>query len=190
MLDMLNTIIYQPIFNSLLLLQKTLPGNELGFAIIILPVAIKGLLFTPSLTAIRASRQLQELQPKLKAIQEKYKNDKEQLAREQMKLYKDSKVNPLSSCLPTILQLVVFIYLYQVFINGLKIDAEGLLQADQMKNVYPALRDYFSHNPINTMFLNFVNMAANHNIILAVLAGASQFWQTKMLAAPKEPNIS
>lgn len=189
MLDILNTIVYQPIFNGLLFLQKTLPGNDLGLAIIILTIVIKSVLFTPSLAAIRASRQLQTLQPKLKAIQEKYKDNKEQLAREQMKLYKESKVNPLSSCLPTILQLVVFIYLYQVFINGLKVDGAGLLEAEQLKNVYPSLRDYFASHPINTMFLNFVNMAAKHNIILAVLAGASQFWQTKMLAAPKEPKI-
>ena len=189
MLGILNTIIYQPIFNGLLFLQKTLPGHDLGISIILITVVIKTLLFTPSLAAIRASRQLQTLQPKLKAIQEKYKNDKETLAKEQMKLYKDSKVNPLSSCLPTVLQLVVFIYLYQVFINGLKIGTDGLLQAEQLKNVYPALRDYFATHVINTMFLGFVSLTAKHNIILALIAGASQFWQSKMLAAPKEPKI-
>lgn len=186
-MNFLTLIIYQPIFNSLLFVQKFLPGHDLGVAIIIITLVIKTLLFTPSLSAIRASRHLQELQPKLKALQEKYKNNKEELAKEQMKLYKDSRVNPLSSCLPTVLQLVVFIYLYQVFINGLKIDTHGLLEASQVKNVYPALRDYFTTNPINTMFLNFVDLTKAHNIILAVLAGASQFWQSRMLAHPKEP---
>ena len=188
-MNIFTTILFQPLFNGLLFLQKVIPGHDLGVAIIILTVVIKALMFTPSLSAIKSSRQLQELQPRLKEIQEKYKDNKEQLAQEQMKLYKESRVNPLSSCLPTILQLVVFIYLYRVFINGLKIDSHGLLAASELKNVYPALRSYFTTHPINTMFLHFVDLTKAHNYIFALLAGASQFWQTKMLATPKEPKI-
>lgn len=181
--------IFQPLFNGLLFLQKVLPAHDLGLAIILLTLVIKAILYVPSLSGIRASRQLQVLQPQLKALQAKYKDNREQLAQEQMKLYKESKVNPFSSCLPLLIQIPIFIGLYQVFISGLKIDANGILVTSELHKVYPALRAYFDHTSINTMFLGFINLAHNHNVILALLAGLSQFWQTKMLAAPKEPKI-
>lgn len=184
--------IFEPLFNGLLYIQKILPGHDLGVAIILLTLVIKAILYAPSLSGIRASRQLQVLQPKLKAIQTQYKDNKEKLAQEQMKLYKDSKVNPLSSCLPLLIQIPFFIGLYQVFISGLKIDDAGVLGSAELKHVYPFLRGYYESTPINTMFLGFVNLVGEKgaaNIVLALLAGATQFWQTKMLAAPKEPHI-
>lgn len=184
--------IYEPLFNGLLFLQKILPGHDLGLSIILLTLIIKAALYIPSLSSIRASRQLQTLQPQLKRIQEQYKNDREKLAQEQMKLYRESKVNPLASCLPLIIQIPFFIGLYQVFINGLKIDEQHILQAAQLEHVYPALRAYYEHTPINTIFLGFINLAKAGGVaglVLAVVAGAAQFWQTKMLAAPKEPHI-
>lgn len=185
--------IFEPLFNALLYIQQILPGHDMGIAIILLTLVIKAALYAPSLSGIRASRQLQTLQPKLKAIQTQYKDNKEKLAQEQMKLYKDSKVNPLSSCLPLLIQIPFFIGLYQVFIAGLKIDTgSGLLHADALKHVYPFLRGYYESTPINTIFLGFVNLVGQKgvaNIVLALLAGATQFWQTKMLAAPKEPHI-
>lgn len=184
--------IFEPLFNALLFIQKILPGHDLGVAIILLTLLIKAALYIPSLAGIRASRQLQTLQPKLKAIQVQYKDNREKLAQEQMKLYKESKVNPLSSCLPLIIQVPFFIGLYQVFISGLKINEAGLLHTDVVKHVYPFLRTYYEQTPINTMFLGFVDLAKAHgiaNIVMAVIAGAAQFWQTKMLAAPPEPKI-
>lgn len=184
--------IFEPLFNALLYIQKILPGHDLGIAIILLTLVIKVALYIPSLSGIRASRQLQTLQPKLKAIQAQFKDNKEKLAQEQMKLYKESKVNPLSSCLPLLIQIPFFIGLYQVFISGLKIDQNGILGADTLKHVYPFLRGYYETTSINTMFLGFVSLVGKKgiaNIVFALLAGATQFWQTKMLAAPKEPNI-
>lgn len=182
-----DVVIYDPILNALLYLQRALPGHDMALAILLLTLAIKGIFYLPSLAAIRSSRQLQTLQPKLKNLQEQYKNDREGLAREQMKLYKESKVNPLSSCLPLVIQLPFLYALYRVFFNGLHADSHGLLIASQLKHVYPALREYFATVPLHTITLGGLDLGKSHNIILAVLAGASQFWQTKMLAAPKEP---
>jgi len=181
--------IYEPLFNGLLFLQKIIPGHDLGLSIIILTLIIKALLYIPSLSAIRSSRQMQMLQPRLKEIQTKYKDKKDVLAQEQMKLYKESKINPLSSCLPLLIQIPFFIALYQVFINGLKIDQNGILASNELSHVYPFLRGYYEQTAIHTMFLGWVDLAAKHNIYLAIIAGATQFWQTKMLAAPKEPKI-
>ena len=68
--------IFQPLLNGLLAIQKFMPGHDLGLAIIILTLLIKFILYLPSLSAIRASRQLQTLQPKLKAIQAQYKDNR------------------------------------------------------------------------------------------------------------------
>jgi len=181
--------IYDPILNGLLFIQRYLPTHDMGLSIILLTTLIKGILYIPSLSAIRASRQLQVLQPKLQELQKKYKDDRQALAREQMKLYKESKVNPLSSCLPILIQLPVLYALYRVFFSGLHITDQGLLATNQLTHVYPMLRGYFETTPLNTTFFGLVDLAKNHNVILALLSGAAQFWQTKMLAAPKEPKI-
>ena len=187
---MFSTFIYEPIFNTLLFLHRYVPGQDMGLAIIAVTLLIKGILYLPSLTSIRASRQLQTLQPQLKALQEKYKDNKEALAREQMKLYKESKVNPLSSCLPIVIQLPILFGLYRVFLNGLKVDDHGLLAPDQLKHLYDGLRTFYENHPLTTTFLGFINLANRHNIVLALIAGVAQFWQSRMLAAPKEPKTA
>lgn len=184
---MLHDFIYVPIYNALLWLVQVIPGHDLGLAIILITLAIRLVLYYPSLASIKSSRQLQNLQPRLKELQAKYKDDKESLAREQMKLYKESKVNPASSCLPLIVQLLVFYQLYQVFLNGLKLSPEGFIQADQLKDLAGGLRAYFETNAINATLFGWIDLSASKNIFLAVFTGLTQFWQTKMLAAPKEP---
>lgn len=188
-MNIFTIIIYQPIFNAVLFFHKVLPGQDLGLAIILVTLLIKLLLYSPSLVAIRSSRQLQSLQPRLRELQTKYKNDREALGREQMKLYKESKVNPLAGCLPALIQIPFLYGLFLVFLNGLKVDGDGMIVADQVKNIYPALRDYYLNQPLNTHLFGLVDLAKNHNIILSLLAGLSQFWQSRMLAAPKEPKI-
>jgi YidC/Oxa1 family membrane protein insertase len=190
---MFHTVIYVPIYNALLWLVKVIPGHDLGLAIIIVTIIIRLVLYYPSLAAIKSSRQLQSLQPRLKALQEQYKNDKEGLAREQMKLYKESKVNPAASCLPLIIQLVVFYQLYQVFLNGIKVDGNNFLNPEHLKDLASSLQTYFRANAMNTNFFGLLDLTAVKsvgNIIIAVFTGLTQFWQTKMLAAPSEPKIS
>lgn len=187
MFALFNTIIYEPIFNALLWIHQALPGHDMGLAIIVITLAVKILLYIPSLAAIKSSRQLQSLQPRMKELQEKYKNDKEGLSREQMKLYRESKVNPISSCLPLLIQIPLLLALYHVFLNGLKVTDAGILVPEQLQHLYSGLRDYYAHTPLNTTLFGWVNLANKHNVILAALAGLTQFWQTKMLAAPKEP---
>ncbi len=186
-MNLFTLIIYQPLFNAVLFFHKVLPGQDLGLAIIVVTLLIKLLLYSPSLVAIRSSRQLQALQPRLRELQAKHKGDREALGREQMKLYKESKVNPLAGCLPALIQIPFLYGLFLVFLNGLKVGADGMILADQLKNVYPALRDFYASTPLNTHLFGLVDLAKNHNIILAILAGGVQFWQSRMLAAPKEP---
>lgn len=185
----LHVAIFVPTFNALLYIERILPNHDLGLAIIVITLIIRAILYIPSLAAIKASRQLQEIQPMDKALQEKYKGDSQTLAKERMKLYKEHRVNPAASCLPIVIQLLVFYQLYRVFLNGLQVNELGFLKPEHIKDLYPALQGYFTTHALNMKFLNVLDLQSTGNWILAIISGAAQFWQTKMLAAPKEPNI-
>ncbi|MCX6743505.1 MAG: YidC/Oxa1 family membrane protein insertase, partial [Candidatus Parcubacteria bacterium] len=169
--------LYQPLFNALVWLYNVLPGHDVGLAIIVLTLVIRLILFPLYYQSIKSQRALQEVQPKVDALRKQYKEDQEKLAKELMILYKNENVNPFSSCLPLLIQLPFLIALYQVFIHGLK--------SQSMEMLYP-----FVNNPgtINTVSLGFFNLL-QPNIVLALLAGAAQFWQSKMMMTKNPPLI-
>lgn len=168
-----NTILYRPLLNILVLLYQYIPGHDFGLAVIVLTILTKLIFFPLGIKAIKSQKELSGLQPKIKEIQEKYKNNKEQQTKELMALYKKEKINPFSGCLPLLIQLPVLIALYRVFWRG--------LQPEQMAFLYN-----FVPNPglINPTFLGIINLS-QPNIIVAFIAGICQFLQTK-LALPKQ----
>lgn len=92
-----------------------LVGN-FGAAIILLTVIIRGLMFPVAQKGFASMAAMKAVQPKMKEIQERFKDDKQQQQQEIMKLYKDEKVNPLSGCLPMVIQIPVFFALYKVLV--------------------------------------------------------------------------
>ena len=92
-------------------------GLGWGPAIVALTFTVRLLILPLSLKQIRSMRALQQLQPQLKAIQEKHKNDKQRQQQEMMRFYRENEINPLASCLPLVLQLPVFFALYAM-LNG------------------------------------------------------------------------
>lgn len=161
------SIFFQPIFNLLIGIYL-LVGNNLILAILLLTIVIKLILWPINQQAIRSQRAMQEIQPKIEELKERYKDDKTKLGQAMMELYKTEKVNPFSSCLTLIIQLPFLIAVYQVFQQGLKGDSLKLLY-----NFMPHL------NNLQTTVWGW-NLTEK-SIVLAVLAGAAQFWQTKML---------
>ncbi|HRV90869.1 MAG TPA: membrane protein insertase YidC [Anaerolineae bacterium] len=95
-----------------------------GFAIILFTLLVRGATFPLNMQQIKSSKAMQELQPKLKELQEKHKGDKEKLAQEQMRLYKEHGVNPLGGCLPMLVQMPIWIALYRALIQ---LSSQGLL---------------------------------------------------------------
>jgi len=87
-------------------------GLSWGGAIIALTVTVRALLIPLTYKQLKGMRALQALQPQIKALQEKYKNDKQRMQQEMMRFYKENKVNPFASCIPLIAQLPVFITLF------------------------------------------------------------------------------
>ena len=169
-----NLILYQPLFNALILLYSYLPGHDFGIAVIVLTILIKFILYPLGAQGIRSQKAMSDLQPKLKELQEKFKNDKEKQSKAVMEFYKQEKINPLSGCLPMILQLPILIALFQVFWKG--------FGQEQLKFLYG-----FAPNPgqIDAVFLGMINLA-EASVVLAVLTGIMQFFQTKMLSSQQK----
>lgn len=179
--------LYRPLFNALVYLYQIL-GHDLGIAIIVLTILIKLLLFYPSLVQLKTQRNLQQTQPKLKQLQEKYKGNKEEYNRAVLQFYRENKVNPASSCLPILLQFIVLIALYRVFIGGIVTDpSTHFLGAKQLASLYTPLRNIFSATPLQTSFLGLVNLSLAKNIPLAVLAALASYWQAAMLTKLQPP---
>ena len=170
-------ILYQPLFNSLVILYNYIPGHDFGIAIIFLTLIIRIILFPISVKAVNSQRSLQKLQPKLQELQKKYKNDREKQAKETLALYKTEKINPFSGLLLALIQLPILIALYQVFWNGLK--------PEELAGLYTFV---FNPGQINTLFLNIMDLS-KPNLVLAILAGLLQYFQTKMLLPKNNFNI-
>jgi YidC/Oxa1 family membrane protein insertase len=87
-------------------------GLSWGLSIVAITVVTRALLIPLTYKQLKGMRALQALQPQMKEIQEKYKNDKQRMQQEMMRFYKENKVNPFASCIPLIAQLPVFITLF------------------------------------------------------------------------------
>ena len=97
-------------------------GLSWGMSIIALTVCTRALLIPLTYRQLKGMRALQALQPQIKEIQEKYKNDRQRMQQEMMRFYQENKVNPFASCIPLIAQLPVFITLFYVLRHELPSD--------------------------------------------------------------------
>lgn len=95
--------------------------HSYGWSIIILTVIIKLLLYPLSLKSFKSMKELQKIQPLMKEIQAKYKDDKSKLNQELMKLYSEHKVNPMGGCLPMLLQIPILFALYRIFLSAIEL---------------------------------------------------------------------
>jgi YidC/Oxa1 family membrane protein insertase len=109
------------VFESILVfIHNNVVGGSWGLAIVGLTVLIRAVLVPLTLKQFRSMQELQRLAPELKALQEKYKDDKQRQQQEIMNFYREHKVNPFASCLPLALQLPVFISLFYMLRTDLK----------------------------------------------------------------------
>lgn len=153
-----NSLFYEPILKALTIIQDIIPGHDFGWAIIILTIAIRILLWPLASHSIRSQKALQELQPEMSAIKEKYKDKKEKQAQAMMELYKNKNINPASGCLPVLIQLPILIALYYALMAGLKLNDGNT----------------------NFLFLGILDLTKK-SFVLGILAGFLQYHQTKMI---------
>jgi YidC/Oxa1 family membrane protein insertase len=120
--------VLQPLINfceSILVFFHDHGGVSWGMAIVLLTVVIRLLILPLTFRQVRSMQSLQRLQPEIKKIQERYKDDKQRQQQEMMKFYQEHKVNPLSSCLPILLQLPFFLALFYMLRHDLRIHVCG-----------------------------------------------------------------
>jgi YidC/Oxa1 family membrane protein insertase len=168
-LTLYNDIIYRPLLNILVFFYNIIPGHDIGVVIIVVTLLIR-LILAPSFhKSLKSQKAMNDLQPKLNELREKYKDDKEGQAKAMMQLYKDHKINPLASCLPLLIQLPILIGLYQVF--------RIALGGQHIVGLY-----HFIKYPgvISPKFLKIVDLS-KPNILFGVIAGLAQFWQSKLM---------
>lgn len=197
---MWNTIIINPMINTLLWIYTALSSvgfleliGSFGIAIILFTILVRMLTYPLTAQQLKSAQAMQEMQnsKEWQAIQKKYKNDKQKLQEEQMKLYQEMGVNPLGSCLPMLVQFPIIIGLYQSIIRALA--ASPLQMSDLYKHVYPFI-DIAKLLPINNRFLWMdLNQPERLTIfgigipILAIIVVATTFLQSKLMSPPSQP---
>jgi YidC/Oxa1 family membrane protein insertase len=165
-----NIILYKPLVNILAFFVAVIPGGDLGIAVIILTLLVKVVLYPISQRSIENQAKIKLLEPEISKIKTSGASKEEQ-ARQTMELYKKHKTNPFSGCLLVLIQIPIIFALYYVFFKGIKFDG-GILYS-------------FVHVPanINMNFLGLIDIGGK-SLILAILAGVSQFFQAYYMPKP------
>ncbi len=170
----------KPIFSVLNWLFAMI-GN-FGVAIICLTIIVRGLMFPIAQKQFKSMAAMRVLQPKMKTLQERYKDDKPRLQQEMLKLYQEEKVNPMAGCLPILLQIPIFYALYKV-----------LMLAVEMRHEPFALwiKDLSAPDPLTPVnlfgFLNFTPPGFLAIGVLPILLGITMWLQFKLNPAPMDP---
>lgn len=168
------SIVAYPLMQLLFLIESVL-GNY-GLAIIVLTIGIRLLLWPVNAKQVAAMKGMQRIQPEMKRLQERYKDDREALNKEMMELYRRHHVNPLSGCLPMVLQLPFFIGLYNV-----------LMQAIELRHApfFGWIQDLSQPDRLGSLAIPFVEPAGIP--VMTLLMGASMILQQKMTPSTGDP---
>ncbi len=175
--DIWNLIILSPVINVLVMLSKYLLNN-FGLAIIALTIIIRLLTLPLTMKQLKASTAMQALQPKLQELQKKYAKDKQKLAQEQMRMYRESGMSPAGCMVPLIVQMPVWIALYQAIMKILAVTPEEFLDLSKYLYSWPVV---YSALPLGNKFL-WLDLAKPDSILLLpILVGGTMWVQQKMV---------
>lgn len=196
--NLFNVIFIIPILNALIAFYKGLlflhvPG-ALGFALILLTVAIRLLLHPLTAVQMKSAHKLSKLKPELDKLNAQHKDDKQRLQAEQMRLYKEAGVNPAAGCLPLLLQMPILIAIYNLFFQILSADVKTAVEGINRVIYHPGLH-------IESLDLSFfgLDLASKPNqwqtagwwlLTIPVITGALQYWQTKLMTPAAQPVVS
>lgn len=160
-----NEIFYKPLLNGLVFFTSVIPFHDVGFAIIILTVLVKIILFPLTHRSIKTQIKMKRIEPELKKIKQDIQNRQKQ-AEEILKVYRAHGISPYSGFLMLLIQLPILIALYSVFWKGISFD----------HNVYSFLN---LPEKINLKFLGIFDVT-KRSIFLTVLSSVSQFFQIQL----------
>ncbi len=176
-------------FITVLALFYSVMGNNIVLAIALLTVVIRLLTSPLMIQQQRSSAAMQEIQPKLKELQEKHKNDREKLAAAQMELYKQHGVNPLGGCLPLLVQFPILISLYGTIIIALAgtpfqlIDLSGRFLLPGLDNLVPLANTWIGMDLTLPPTAN-----PTYALALPVMVMATSWMQSKLIMPSMPPS--
>ena len=170
----------RPIFDLLVFLFHTL-GN-FGVAIICLTLIVRGIMFPIAHKQFQSMAAMRKIQPKLKAMQERFKDDKQRQQQEILKLYQAEKINPAAGCLPILLQIPVFYALYKVLLVSVEMRHQPFVLW---------IKDLSAPDPLTPVnlfgLLHFTPPAMLAIGVLPILVGATQWMSMKLNPQPMDP---
>ncbi|MGN6371676.1 MAG: YidC/Oxa1 family membrane protein insertase [Solirubrobacteraceae bacterium] len=190
----------------LVFIHNNVVGGSWGLAIVGLTVVMRAILLPLTVKQFRSMQELQRLAPQLKALQEKYKEDKQRQQQEIMAFYREHKVNPFASCLPLLLQLPVFISLFYMLRTDLKkhicgtqlvahynaVHGKALTAVSQLPSSYISKTSCQTVAPHSGKFLFLPDITDKATgvalVVLLVLYVGSQLASTLLMSASADPN--
>jgi YidC/Oxa1 family membrane protein insertase len=183
------------LFESIMVfIHAHLVGGSWGLAIVGLTVLIRAVLVPLTFRQLKSMQEMQRLAPQISALKEKYKDDKQRQQQEIMNFYREKKINPLSSCLPLLLQLPVFISLFYMLRTDLKkricgpeLKAHGILTS---KAIEKATCNQVAPHSAKFLFLPDITAKATGValVVLILLYVGSQIVSTLVATAAADPN--
>jgi YidC/Oxa1 family membrane protein insertase len=186
-----NSLIINPMVNTVLFIYSLI--GSFGLAIIIFTLLIRLITHPLTVQQMRGTQKMQEMQKskEYQELQKKYKDDKQKLQQEQMKLYQEMGINPLGSCLPMLIQFPIIIGLYQAIIRSLAVTPLQLAQLN--KSIYPFL-DVSRILPVENIFL-WMNLNQPERIylfgigipLLAIIVVVTTYMQSKLMTPASQP---
>lgn len=179
------TFVVWPLANILIWLNQLLGGLGIvyswGWAIILFTLGIKIITFPLNLSQIRGMQAQKDLQPRLAELQKKHGKDREKLAQEQMKLYKEAGVNPLSGCLPLLVQMPILFGLYAALVAvGPLLENSGFYWIPDLS--YPKYNDGLNWIPVLWQAGDYMVLFAY--LVLPVLLVVTQIFMQKWMTPP------
>lgn len=180
-----HTIFFDPIYNGLVFFIDVVPGGDVGLAIIFITIVVKLVLLPLSLKAARTQMVMKELDPKLREIKEKYKDQREEQARAMMEAYKEAGLNPFASIVLLFLQIPIVIALYLAVSRGGGVPLPDI-NIDLLYTFIP------TPEVVDMMFMGFIDLA-ERSLPLAALAGITQYIHAQWSIPkpePRDPNAA
>jgi YidC/Oxa1 family membrane protein insertase len=184
-------------FVTLLTFLYSVFNHDMVLAIIVFTILIRLLTYPLTAQQQRSAAAMQQLQPELNKLQEKHKNDREKLAQEQMRLYREYGINPLGGCLPLVIQFPIFIALYQAIIHALAstplqlIDLSNRLLIPGLNAVIPLDNTWLGMNLSQAPNMNAISLSNPVSliaIILPLLVVVTTWLQFKVTTPPPTPS--
>ena len=173
--------------NVLIVLSRYL-FNSFGLTIIVLTIIVRALMYPLTLKQLRASKAMQSLQAQMAELEKKYAKDRQQLAQERLKLYKETGMNPLGCVVPMLIQMPVWIALYQSIIRVLAVAPEDFLNLS--RHLYSSWPMVFSQVPLESKFLWLDLAVPDGLLLLPILVGGTMWLQQKMMTpAAADPRM-